>query len=595
MNPIPNLILTNIFILLVYLVYRVAFSRSRFFQANRVVLLAGTAAALVLPWISPVMDFLRPSAEVQWLPPLPAPVNDYVPASPATLSDPVSTFSAGQMAIWAYLSTTAVLALIYLTSWARLLHAARNAPRHRHGRLKIFVIDRNWSTFSFFHTVFYPEPFDPDSAETRLILEHELVHARQLHTLDNILVGAVRILFFYNPCIYLLHKELMITHEFLADRLTSGIDRTGYSRILISHQFKVPHFVLMHPFNKQSFLKRRLFMLSKNTQSRLAGWKYLLVLPLFGGMILGSSWSASAQDQNQKKQKQLADKVEKRLVRLGFTQSGDHAWTKDGITVMTMDSASREQINALLKAAEEEKAWQETDISDQVFLIVEDMPTFQGGTIENFRKWVQQNIKYPKEAIEKHITGTVYVSFIVNPEGKAVKANILRRINPLLDDEVLRVINSSPDWTPGKQRGKLVNVSFSIPVMFVLEGTDKKKEEVTMEYVGKNYENKQVFIIVEEMPEFQGGGVKKFAAWAQDNVKYPQEAMEKSLTGTVQVSFIVNEDGKVVDAEISQSANPILDEAALNVVRSSPDWIPGKQRDHAVKVGFKIPIRFTRQ
>jgi len=98
-----------------------------------------------------------------------------------------------------------------------------------------------------------------------------------------------------------------------------------------------------------------------------------------------------------------------------------------------------------------------------------------------------------------------------------------------------------------------------------------------------------------DWPEFKGGDIKKFVKWAQKNVKYPAIAMENSIFGTVEVSFVVNRDGQVEDVTIEKSLDPALDEAAINVVKSSPVWTPGKQRGKNVNVSFKIPIEFKRQ
>ncbi len=111
----------------------------------------------------------------------------------------------------------------------------------------------------------------------------------------------------------------------------------------------------------------------------------------------------------------------------------------------------------------------EEEEDKQIFLIVEDMPTFQGGTIENFRNYIQAQVKYPQLAMENSISGTVYVSFVVNRRGEVSSINIVRGVDPSLDEAVISALKQAPKWEPGKQRGKPVNVSFSIPVKFILQ------------------------------------------------------------------------------------------------------------------------------
>lgn len=107
---------------------------------------------------------------------------------------------------------------------------------------------------------------------------------------------------------------------------------------------------------------------------------------------------------------------------------------------------------------------------EEIFYIVEDMPTFNGGdpAIE-FRKYIAANLEYPEIAAENGISGRVIVQFAVNSKGKVVDAVVVRSVDPALDKEAIRVVMSSPPWTPGRQRGKAVKVLFTFPINFVLQ------------------------------------------------------------------------------------------------------------------------------
>jgi protein TonB len=107
---------------------------------------------------------------------------------------------------------------------------------------------------------------------------------------------------------------------------------------------------------------------------------------------------------------------------------------------------------------------------DQPFITVEDMPTFNGGKPEiEFRKYIAANLQYPDIAAENGIGGRVIVQFIINSKGNVVDAKVVSGVDPALDKEAMRVIMSSPAWTPGKQRGKPVKVIFTFPINFVLQ------------------------------------------------------------------------------------------------------------------------------
>lgn len=111
---------------------------------------------------------------------------------------------------------------------------------------------------------------------------------------------------------------------------------------------------------------------------------------------------------------------------------------------------------------------EEVEEEPQVFFIVEDMPEFPGGEIA-LRKYIAENVRYPEMAKENDIQGTVYVRFVVDEQGKVGNVEVLRGVDPLLDKEAIRVVQSLPKWKPGKQRGKAVKVSHSVPIKFALQ------------------------------------------------------------------------------------------------------------------------------
>lgn len=104
---------------------------------------------------------------------------------------------------------------------------------------------------------------------------------------------------------------------------------------------------------------------------------------------------------------------------------------------------------------------------DDVFTISEIAPAYPGG-VKEMMKFLQKNIKYPIEAKEKGIKGTVYVEFVVEKDGLVDDVLVKKGVNALLDKEAVRVVTSMPKWTPGKQNGTLVAVRYTLPVKFDL-------------------------------------------------------------------------------------------------------------------------------
>jgi periplasmic protein TonB len=100
------------------------------------------------------------------------------------------------------------------------------------------------------------------------------------------------------------------------------------------------------------------------------------------------------------------------------------------------------------------------------FFLVEIMPSFRGGGLDKFRDWIQKRTNYPQEAIDKKIRGTVFLSFVVERDGSVSNINVIKGVNPLLDNEAVKAISESPKWSPGLQRGLPVRVRYLIPLNF---------------------------------------------------------------------------------------------------------------------------------
>lgn len=111
---------------------------------------------------------------------------------------------------------------------------------------------------------------------------------------------------------------------------------------------------------------------------------------------------------------------------------------------------------------------------EPVFVFVEEQASFQGGSLNSFRDWVQKNLKYPEEALTKGVQGRITVQFAVNSKGYVRDVKILRGVEASLDNEACRVIMSSPRWMAAKNAGAFVRQQFVMPVIFLIE--DKREE-----------------------------------------------------------------------------------------------------------------------
>jgi len=133
------------------------------------------------------------------------------------------------------------------------------------------------------------------------------------------------------------------------------------------------------------------------------------------------------------------------------------------------DFSSDDDPSKAVKVVAFQEKEEQAVVEEEVFFIVEEMPSFQGKGQDGFRTYIGQNLKYPEIAQENGIQGKVFVSFVVEGDGRITNVKVVRGVDPALDKEAVRVVAAAPKWTPGKQRNKPVRVSFTFPIIFQLQ------------------------------------------------------------------------------------------------------------------------------
>ena len=136
-------------------------------------------------------------------------------------------------------------------------------------------------------------------------------------------------------------------------------------------------------------------------------------------------------------------------------------------------------------------------------------------------------------------------------------------------------------------------------VVFVEDANEFDDFEIIIEEKEEEIVEEEIFFTVEEMPKFRGGGLPEFRNWVQQNVKYPQIALENGIQGNVVVQFVVGADGKMQNFKVLQSPDKTLSDATIEVLKKANEmkngWKPGKQRGKPVKVSFTLPVAFKIQ
>lgn len=241
---------------------------------------------------------------------------------------------------------------------------------------------------------------------------------------------------------------------------------------------------------------------------------------------------------------------------------------------------------------------------DKVFWwnVLETQPGFPGGSMHT---WITQNLKYPKSAVKRGVSGSVSVNFTVTDEGY-VKDPVLSEWDKDKDadlcKEAVRLIKSMPRWTPATYRGKAVNTTVSAPVHFRLDSNGKPvkpyvaPQPIVPDTVSSDDPDVMSGYVSDmscaiETPKFPGGN-DLVIPWIAEHIKYPAEAAENNIEGKVMVEFIIARDGSVRKPRVIKGVNESLDKEALRVISVMPRWAPGKRGDNPVVTRYVCPVVF---
>jgi len=452
----------------------------------------------------------------------------------------------------------------------------------------VYLLDHPTGPFSFFRWIFVDKESHTDN-ELKEIMIHEQAHVRQWHSVDVVFSELVCAVCWFNPFAWLLKREIRCNLEYMADNrvLENGHDSKTYQYHLLglTHHTKAAA-TLYNSFNVLP-LKNRIKMMNKKRSKAIGRTKYLLFLPLAALLLIISNIESVARTTMRIAYEMLPDPVLSSETSRSFEESTDYA-----NNVPEPKTVSKtEVVNPKDSLKKEDK--------DPVFLVVEQMPEYPGGQ-QALINFLRQNIEYPANAKEHQIQGRVIAEFVVEKDGSVSDKRIVRSVSPELDAEAMRVISIMPKWKPGKQRGEVVRVKYTIPIMYSLDNEPKEikdnnlPESVVVGYAPRKVEettDQSVYQVVEEMPKFPGGQ-EALMRYIAMNVKYPVDAQRAKTQGRVILQMVIDENGNVTSPSIIRSVSPSLDAEAIRVITSMPQWIPGKNKGETVRVKYTIPISF---
>ena len=409
---------SSLYLALFYAFFLLVMRRTTFFRLNRILLLVGALACFLLPLLR-----LRPDkgAQAFWLVLNP----EITAAAEGTATDTAPAgipVTAILFTIW--LLGAATVLFLTIRSYFKMRKLIRQGEVQRLPDGTILILtDQDQPSFSWNRTVVMSRK---DAAENPAILLHEQMHIRHRHSLDLLLYSFCTAAHWFNPLVWITRTELKLLHEYEADDsvLDQGIDATQYQLLLVRKAVGEQRFSLANGF-QHSKLKNRIAMMLSSPTSRKRQFAWLLLIP-----VLAVAMYACNPSRNESEPAPAEETV-----------------NPAGGVPINLSTPSTESVP---------------------FSVVDKKPTFNGGDANEFSKWVNAHLTYPEEAKQKELQGRITLSFKVCADGKVRDVRVLRGVDPLLDAEALRVISASPDWGPGEQDGKAVDVTYTFPVIFQL-------------------------------------------------------------------------------------------------------------------------------
>ncbi len=418
-----------------YLLYLLCFRNDTLLNIRRFYFLAIILFSISFPFINIQLNQEQYSALPEFL--LPAAIVTANTTGESSFYGNVFDFSLLQIVLGVIFFISSILLLRFIVQVFSLIRLKKGLKQKSDDKCQyIYLVEKSSSSFSFFNWIFLNHP--EGDIENDEVIAHEKEHAKQLHSIDVVLIELTCIVFWWNPIVWMIRSEMKTNLEYLADRgvVNNGYDSYKYQYTLLQTINNNTGIPFINNFNV-SQLKKRIAMMNKQKTSIFESAKYLLSLPLIAGLLLiNCSLSGALQDNSNSTQLNLNEEV-----------------NQESLLV-----------------------YSDSNQNDRPFTTVEIMPRYPGGDDEMF-KFIGENLKYPESAEKANIQGRVIIRFVVDKEGNVIEPKVLRGVDPACDAESLRVISMMPKWTPGKQNGKEVAVYFTIPIIFKIPEPKREIQE----------------------------------------------------------------------------------------------------------------------
>lgn len=516
------------------------------------------------------------------------------------VDDPMITLKSVLLVLY-ILGAVSLVGLMLYQLW-NIRRLDRDAEIDSVGGVRIARTKTQVASFSFFRTIYVSA--DTSAEDLAVILKHECSHIAHRHSYERLVMELQKALLWWNPFVWLAARLLTEVEEFEADSdvLNNGEDKTIYIQTIFKQMFGYSPEIANSL--RDSLTKKRLIMMTTNFRSRYARLRQAAILPLMLALVVAFGTTARAQEQDGK-----------RLVVTSNSDKPNPIYFVDGkvvesiedvdanmIASITVFKNDNEELRKLLKdtSVSLEEATKRGILKIEMIkpenLVAEGEEAEYSGVVCDWdnNPIVGAVVKVGERGVVTDLNGRFKMRATCGEVGEIVYFGYQKQPIHFTRNKAEAVFHILKE---GEQR--TFTFSDAVDIQVSIEDDSKTLQNKVTAYSIKNGKVEEVsadaitFIMAEQMPSFQGGGLQDFRAWVMTQVRFPQEMLDKGVYGRVMAQFIVDAKGNVSNVDIVQTPDSAFSEEVMRVLMKSPKWQAGMSGGKPVPVKFAIPIDFA--
>ena len=418
-----------------------------------------------------------------------------------------------------------VFSVLFISKLNQIIQLIRSSRLDKKKGYTLVLIPEEMKAFSFFNYIFIGKGITATQREK--IIQHELVHSKQKHSLDLLFFEILKIMMWFNPMIFIYQKRITLVHEYISDEVFAKTEsKETYINNLLSNFFQVENISFVNQFYKQSFIKKRITMMTKTQSKKMNQLKYLVLIPVLISMLFYTSCSDTETDKLVVSKKELQtryfnnkgkikESIGKKETYLDtYIGIGENFQMPKGEEIKLVDLTSEERdeflkrkrrldsfsnakgrdnffdlkvfkykkdrkVVAMILNFKNFKRNSKNKPSDGSvsFMTIDKAPTFPGcisGDKECFSNEIKKHFsrsfdsKLPNQLGLEKGRKRIFIGFKIDKQGNIIDVNA-RAPHQKIKEEVIKIMKGLPKMIPGENGGEKVAVKYSIPITIAVD------------------------------------------------------------------------------------------------------------------------------